>query len=523
MDRMNGCRRKAKRRQRAEARRRPPWPHDAGAARIRAARRNHGDLSKVAAGGDTCRYSYNESGQVVETDVETDTGDKVYQQFVWDPRAADTPLEMTQFSADGYATNSYFYMQDANHNVTGLVDGTGAVVERYAYDAYGNVTIYSGNSWSTTISASAVGNPILYQGMQWDAATGLYRTPNRYYSPVLQTWISRDPAGYAGSPGNLYDFCGGGPADTTDATGLAGSVDAVDVMPRPKAAKSGGPATATPPSTLSGTLIVADTVMPGTGLPPDTKLTLTLSETSHPATDARTAEMLVGGSKYSPDPYADVVLSDAFSKGLERYGGTATVGLGGTANAAPEIVIGYDGVNLAGAGSGAFNGIVVGGDVLLNGSWGKASAGVIEGYSGSTGTTTPYVSFTTAPEGVNPPNQPATIDSLTLQGTASRTSVDAYTYTAGVTYTEAIIPGASAGWTLKATFKAQDASTTDLSIALGPTATIRLGDVNLQIGIAATGFNRIGEWDVGSQIGLNGDPSKLMTSICDYISSFGSP
>ncbi len=168
----------------------------------------------------TYDYYYNETNQVVETDVRTGTGDKVYQQFVWDPRAADTPLEMTQFNADGYATNSYFYMQDANGNVTGLVDGTGAVVERYAYDAYGNVTVYGGDSWSTQISASAVSNPILYQGMQWDAATGLYRTPNRYYSPVLQTWISRDPAGYAGSPGNLYDFCRNGPVSRIDPSGL---------------------------------------------------------------------------------------------------------------------------------------------------------------------------------------------------------------------------------------------------------------------------------------------------------------
>ncbi len=128
----------------------------------------------------TYDYYYNESGQVVETDVRTDTDGKVYQQFVWDPRAADTPLEMTQFSAEGYATNSYFYMQDANGNVTGLVDTTGAVVERYAYDAYGNVTIYSGNSWSTTvtpqydlagnmISGPSANDPTVEVHYTWDA------------------------------------------------------------------------------------------------------------------------------------------------------------------------------------------------------------------------------------------------------------------------------------------------------------------------------------------------------------------
>jgi len=44
-----------------------------------------------------------------------------------------------------------YYCQDANFNVTALVDGyDGAVVERYVYDPYGNVTVY--NNWSATVA-----------------------------------------------------------------------------------------------------------------------------------------------------------------------------------------------------------------------------------------------------------------------------------------------------------------------------------------------------------------------------------
>ncbi len=167
------------------------------------------------AGGDRYDFYYDESNQVVETDKDG----KVYQQFVWDPRAADTPLELTDYT--GSAAGSYFYMQDANHNVTGLVSTSGAVVERYAYDAYGNATIYSGNSWSSIIADSSVGNEERFQGMEFDPATGLYRTPNRNYSPNSQTWITRDPAGYGGSPGDLYGFVGDSPINITDRTGMA--------------------------------------------------------------------------------------------------------------------------------------------------------------------------------------------------------------------------------------------------------------------------------------------------------------
>jgi hypothetical protein len=34
-----------------------------------------------------------------------------------------------------------YVQQDANYNVTALVDTTGAVAERYAYDPYGSVTV----------------------------------------------------------------------------------------------------------------------------------------------------------------------------------------------------------------------------------------------------------------------------------------------------------------------------------------------------------------------------------------------
>ena len=85
--------------------------------------------------------------------------------------------------------------QDANFNVTALVDGSGAVVERYVNDPYGVVTIYSPD-YSTVRTSSSYAMTILFQGMRYDPTSGLYEADARWYSPTLQSWVSIDPSGF---------------------------------------------------------------------------------------------------------------------------------------------------------------------------------------------------------------------------------------------------------------------------------------------------------------------------------------
>ena len=59
------------------------------------------------------------------------------------------------------------------------------VAEHYAYDPYGQVTVYNA-TWGYVAaggSASAVGNTLFYTGHELDAATGLYYMRARYYDP----------------------------------------------------------------------------------------------------------------------------------------------------------------------------------------------------------------------------------------------------------------------------------------------------------------------------------------------------
>ena len=102
-----------------------------------------------------------------------------------------------------------------------LDTGTGAVLERYEYDAYGTVHVFDG-SWNSR-SASAYGNPYTFTGRRLDVldAANLrqmyYR--HRYYDPTLGRFVQRDPGGYNDSA-NLYEYLMSTPVMGLDPLGL---------------------------------------------------------------------------------------------------------------------------------------------------------------------------------------------------------------------------------------------------------------------------------------------------------------
>ena len=118
-------------------------------------------------------------------------------------------------------SGTYYFLTDANYNVTAVLNSSGAVIERYVYSAYGTATVYSPD-YSTTYSASTVGNTVLFAGMWVDPTTGLARTSSRWYNTVLNTFMTSDPA-QQGT--NWYEYSGDDPADETDPTGLGGEGD----------------------------------------------------------------------------------------------------------------------------------------------------------------------------------------------------------------------------------------------------------------------------------------------------------
>ena len=161
----------------------------------------------AAARSSSTTYYFHDGQQVIETELVNASG--VYTggyQYVWSPRYIDAPICRDTVGADGNliaptAGGRIYYLDDADYNVTSVVkyiSGAWTVAEHYAYDPYGQVTVYNA-TWGYVGaggSASAVGNTLFYTGHELDAATGLYYMRARYYDPALGRFISRDPSAY---------------------------------------------------------------------------------------------------------------------------------------------------------------------------------------------------------------------------------------------------------------------------------------------------------------------------------------
>jgi RHS repeat-associated protein len=172
---------------------------------------------------------YSSTGQVVE---ERNNDGVPQAQYVWSPVGSNLLVARdysTQRNGVLKDTDRLYAQQDANGNVTSLVNTLGQVVERYAYEPFGQVTVLT-PSW-TALTASTINWQYLYQGGRYDAAAGLYAFGARDYSPSLMRWIEQDPIGFAVGDDNLYRFVGNNPSDFVDPTGL-GPEDARIPVPR---------------------------------------------------------------------------------------------------------------------------------------------------------------------------------------------------------------------------------------------------------------------------------------------------
>jgi len=105
-----------------------------------------------------------------------------------------------------------WYLGDHLGSVRDMIDAVGAIVNRLAYDSFGQLVSQTN---------PAAGDRFAFTGREYDPELGLYYYRARYYDPQLGRFVSQDPLGFAAGDSNLYRYVGNAPLTARDPLGLA--------------------------------------------------------------------------------------------------------------------------------------------------------------------------------------------------------------------------------------------------------------------------------------------------------------
>jgi len=120
--------------------------------------------------------------------------------------------------ANGSLDERLHAVHDANFNVVDLLDTSGTVVERFAYDAFGVFSVLT-PAWGARGSSSYAWI-YLHQGGRWDADGSVFSFRHREYSPTLGRWFQLDPDQFDGEESNWYLSYGNNSLTHVDPQGL---------------------------------------------------------------------------------------------------------------------------------------------------------------------------------------------------------------------------------------------------------------------------------------------------------------
>ena len=198
--------------------------HDYDAARRRT-------IQKTYSGGtlgETRHLYYTEPSkwQVIEERVHTSTNPN--RQFIWGLRYIDDlALRDRDTTGNGALDERLHGLQDANWNVTALIDSTGAVQERIAYTPYGVPSVLTPSF--TQRPSSSYEWESLNAGYRLERVTSLLHVRHRVLNSSLGSWLQRDPLGlHAGV--NLYQYVDSAPIDHVDPFGTVPWGKVIDVI-----------------------------------------------------------------------------------------------------------------------------------------------------------------------------------------------------------------------------------------------------------------------------------------------------
>ena len=183
----------------------------------------HGrQLAGMSKTGTNIAYGYDSDGRRITKTVNDTTynyhylGDQLVE-LTWGGNKLHFTYDSTGPLSVNYNGTEYFYVKNAQGDVTGLVSASGTRVVTYTYDAWGNPL-------ATTLGAQ---NPLRYRGYVYDTETGLYYLQSRYYNPAWGRFINADAYASTGQGiigNNMFAYCGNNPVICADYCGESLSI-----------------------------------------------------------------------------------------------------------------------------------------------------------------------------------------------------------------------------------------------------------------------------------------------------------
>ena len=185
----------------------------------------HGrQLASMSKSGSSITYGYNADGKRISKTVNGTTYNYAYlgdalTDLSWGSNRMHFTYDSLGPASVTYNGNRYFYLKNAQGDVTGLVNASGTQVVSYTYDPWG-APMSTDGTMAATLGAA---NPLRYRGYVYDTETGFYYVSSRYYNPEVGRWINADDAivGVGGDIRgyNLFAYCMNDPVNMSDHTG----------------------------------------------------------------------------------------------------------------------------------------------------------------------------------------------------------------------------------------------------------------------------------------------------------------
>jgi RHS repeat-associated protein len=142
---------------------------------------------------ETRHVYYSAQSQALEERIDAATSPEI--QFVWNLGYVDDLLMRDRdVNRNGTMNHRAYALTDLRYSMAALSNASGAVIERFAYDAHGQAKALASNFVSRP--SSNYDWEFRYTGRRQDLETGLMFFRARYYSTELGRFISRDPLGF---------------------------------------------------------------------------------------------------------------------------------------------------------------------------------------------------------------------------------------------------------------------------------------------------------------------------------------